>query len=165
MRWPAILLGIAFAALSSADMVGQWQGIATLGPSNVAQGMDGDSLIKLQISKAFLKTLNYRFVFKADKSFQSFVQGEDIPLRTGKGVWSVSGNLVTITFSEENGQKRSQILKGSLTPDGKKMVLSIDSKPGLPQTKLVFKKMEPVGAKPVQAAAKPKPKLGKSTGH
>ena len=37
--------------------------------------------------------------------------------------------------------------------------LSIDSKPGLPQTKQVFKKLEPAGA------AKPKSKPAKSTGH
>ena len=159
MRVLAILLGLGLAGISSADLVGQWQGIATLGPSNVAQGMDGDSLIKLQISKGFLKTLNYQFAFKADKTFVSSVQGEDIPPRKGKGTWVASGNLVTITFMTENGQKRNQVLKGSLTPDGKKLVLSIDSKPGLPQTKLVFKKLEPAGA------AKPKSKPAKSTGH
>ena len=142
MRALAILLGISVAGFASADLVGQWQGIATLGPSNIAQSFDGDSLLKLQISKAFLKTLNYQFQFKADKSFTSAVQGEDVRPRTGKGTWAVSGNLVTITFAQENGSKRNQTFKGTLTPDGKKMVISIESKPGLPPTKLVFKKVE-----------------------
>ncbi len=157
MRLLANLLAFGVAGLASADLVGQWQGVATLGPSNVAQGMDGDSLLKLQISKAFLKTLNYSFDFKADKSFVSLVTGEDIPRRNGKGTWTSSGNLVSITFVEENGKSRSQILSGTLSPDGKKLLISINSKPGLPPTKLVFKK--------IVAAAPKKPVPAKSTGH
>ncbi len=156
MRILANLLAFSIAGFACADVVGQWQGVATLGPSTVAQGMDGDSLLKLQISKAFLKTLNYTFVFKADKSFASLVTGEDVPRRNGKGTWTSTGNLVTIVFAEENGNRRNQTLGGTLSPDGKKMVISITSKPGLPQTKLVFKKVE---------AAPPKPAGGKSTGH
>ena len=175
MRILANILAFSIAGFASADLVGQWQGIATLGPSAVAQSMDGDSLIKLQISKAFLKTINYTFQFKADKSFASLVTGEDVPRRTGKGKWSSSGNLVAITFAEENGNKRSQMLNGTLSPDGKKMVISISSKPGLPPTKLVFKKVEPVTAKKPGAPAKPasatksagatKPGAAKNTGH
>ena len=157
MRILANLLAFAIAGIASADLVGQWQGIATLGPSNVAQGMDGDSLLKLQISKAFLKTLNYSFDFKADKSFESVVVGEDIKRRTGKGFWTNTGNQVTITFSEENGNKRSQTLSGTLSPDGKKLLITINSKPGLPPAKLVFKKIEPLAPK--------KPAPAKSTGH
>lgn len=163
MRILANLLAFAIAGLASADLVGQWQGIATLGPSAVAQGMDGDSLIKLQISKAFLKTLNYTFAFKADKTFASLVTGEDVPRRTGKGTWTNSGNLVTIVFAEENGNKRSQTLNGTLSPDGRKMVISIYSKPGLPQTKLVFKKVE--AAVPKKPGVVNKPAGAKSTGH
>jgi hypothetical protein len=157
MRILANLLAFAVAGIASADLVGQWQGIATLGPSAVAQGMDGDSLLKLQISKAFLKTINYGFDFKADKTFASNVRGEDIKPRSGKGMWSNTGNLVTITFTEDNGVKRNQTLNGTLSPDGKKMVISINSKPGLPPTKLVFKKMEPLAIK--------KPVPAKSIGH
>lgn len=157
MRILANLLAFAVAGIASADLVGQWQGVATLGPSPVAQGMDGDSLLKLQISKAFLKTLNYQFDFKVNKTFTSNVRGQDIPPRAGKGTWSNTGNLVTIFFTEENGAKRSQTLTGTLSPDGKKMVISINSKPGLPPTKLVFKKLEPVVPK--------KPAPAKSTGH
>jgi len=169
MRVPAILLGMAIAGIASADLVGRWQGVATLGPSAIAQTMDGDGLIKLQISKAFLKTLNYQFLFKADKTFNSFVRGEDIPPRTGKGTWATSGNLLTITFTEENGAKRSQTLNGTLAPDGKKMVISVNSKPGLPPTKLVFTKFEPTPVKTAQPATKPTPKpkskSGKNTPH
>ena len=149
MRILANLLAFAIAGLASADLVGQWQGIATLGPSNIAQSMDGDGLLKLQISKAFLKTLNYNFDFKADKTFSSLVHGEDIRRRVGKGTWASTGNLVTITFAVESGATRAQVLNGTLSPDGKKMVISITSKPGLPPTKLVFKKTEvkPAAAK------------------
>jgi hypothetical protein len=143
MRVLAILLGSMAASFATADVVGQWQGIATLGPSQVAQGMDGDGLIKLQISKAFLKTLNYSFDIKADKSFVSVVTGEDMPRRSGKGTWSMTGNILTLLITEENGAKRNQALKATISPDGKKMIISIDSKPGLPPTKLVFKKFEP----------------------
>ena len=164
MRILVNLLAIAVAGLASADMVGRWQGIATLGPSTVAQGMDGDSLLKLQLSKAFLKTINYTFDFKADKSFASLVTGQDVPRRNGKGTWSATGNMDTIVFAEENGNKRIQTLNGTLSPDGKKMVISINSKPGLPQTKLVFKKFEPAvpGKKPADTK---KPPAAKSTGH
>ena len=163
MRILVILLAFALATFASADLVGLWQGVATLGPSNAAQGMDGDNLLRLQISKAFLKTLNYTFDFKADKTFVSSAAGEDIKRRLGKGTWSNSGNMVTLLFSEENGIKRHQTLLGTLTPDGKKMVISINSKPGLPPTKLVFKKIE---AAPLKKAAIPaKPASGKSTGH
>lgn len=161
MRILATLLALTIADLASADLVGQWQGIATLGPSAVAQGMDGDSLIKLQISKGFLKTLNYTFAFKADKTFASLVTGEDVPRRTGKGTWTSIGNLVTIIFAEENGNKRSQTLNGTLSPDGKKMVISINSKPGLPQVKLVFKKVEPA----TKPGVKVKPSAAKNTRH
>lgn len=157
MRLLVNLLALAVAGFASADLVGQWQGVATLGPSNVAQGMDGDALLKLQISKAFLKTMNYGFDFKADKSFASNVRGEDVQPRVGKGTWSITGNLVTILFSEENGIKRSQTLNGTLSPDGKRMVISVNSKPGLPPTKFVFKK--------IVAAPSKKPAQSKSTGH
>jgi hypothetical protein len=157
VRLLANLLAFAVAGFASADLVGQWRGIATLGPSNIAQTMDGDGLLKLQISKAFLKTLNYSFDFKADKSFVSIVVGEDIRRRTGKGTWTNTGNLVTITFTEENGKPRSGTLSGTLSPDGKKLLISINSKPGLPPTKLVFKKTE--------ATAPVKPGAAKSTGH
>ena len=163
MRILANLLAFAIAGFASADLVGQWQGVATLGPSAVAQGMDGDSLIKLQISKAFLKTLNYAFDFKPDKTFSSLVTGEDIARRAGKGTWSNTGNLVTINFTEEGGTKRRQVLSGTLSPDGKKMVISIISKPGLPPTKLVFKKSEVLPLKkPIGAS---KHGEAKSTGH
>lgn len=162
MRVLANLLAITIAGLASADLVGQWQGIATLGPSAVAQGMDGDSLIKLQISKGFLKTINYTFEFKADKTFVSLVTGEDVPRRTGKGTYTNTGNLVTIVFAEENGNKRTQTLNGTISPDGKKMIISIASKPGLPQTKLVFKKVELGGTKKPAATSKP---AAKSKGH
>ncbi|MEI8282555.1 MAG: hypothetical protein WCG75_09145 [Armatimonadota bacterium] len=182
MRILVNLLALAAAGLASADMIGRWQGIATLGPSAVAQGMDGDSLLKLQLSKAFLKTINYTFDFKADKTFASLVTGQDVPRRNGKGTWSATGNMVTIMFAEENGNKRSQTLNGTLSPDGKKMVISINSKPGLPQTKLVFKKFElPVLGTRIAGAGKPadakkpltvkkpadtkKPPAAKSTGH
>jgi hypothetical protein len=144
MRILANLLAVAVAGAACADLTGQWQGIATLGPSSVAQGMDGDSLIKLQMSKAFLKSLNYTFQFKPDRSFVSLVTGEDVPRRSGKGTWVNTGNLVIINFAEENGNKKVQTLNGTLSPDGKKMLITINSKPGLPPTKLVFKKVEPV---------------------
>ena len=156
------------ATFASADLVGQWQGVATLGPSNAAQGMDGDNLLRLQISKAFLKTLNYTFDFRADKTFASSASGEDIKRRAGKGTWSNSGNMITLLFTEENGIKRHQTLLGTLTPDGKKMVISINSKPGLPPTKLVFKKIEANPPKKPGAVTKPataKPGVAKSTGH
>lgn len=160
MRSLVFLLGTILVSQASADVVGQWQGIAALGPSNVAQGMDGDQLIKLQISKAFLKTLDYQFNFKADKSFTSAVHGADMKPRTGKGTYSVTGNILTITFTEENHTKRNKSLKGTLTPDGKKFVISIDSKPGLPPTKLVFARK---GATNPQAPAKSK--SGQNTRH
>lgn len=152
MRVLAILLGSMAASFASADVVGQWQGIATLGPSQVAQGMDGDGLIKLQISKAFLKTLNYSFDIKADKTFTTVVTGEDMPRRTGKGTWSMTGNILTLLITEENGTKRNQALKSTVSPDGKKMIIGIDSKPGLPPTKLVFKKVEATPAKTTKSA-------------
>ena len=166
MRILANLLVLAVAGLACADLTGQWQGIATLGPSSVAQGMDGDSLIKLQMSKAFLKSLNYTFQFKPDKSFASLVTGEDVPRRSGKGTWVNTGNLVIINFTEENGNKRIQTLNGTLSPDGKKLLITINGKPGLPPTKLVFKKVESAGTKP-PAPTKPATKshAAKSTGH
>ncbi|MBS1726855.1 MAG: hypothetical protein JST51_09055 [Armatimonadetes bacterium] len=144
VRSLALLIGLSVAGFASADIVGQWQGIAVLGPSNVAKSLDSDGQVKLQISKAFLKSLSYQFVFKNDKSFASTTKGEDIAPRAGKGKWQMVGNAVTVTFAEENGTKQDRTLKGTVTPDGKKIVFVVDGKAGMPATKLIFKKIEPV---------------------
>ena len=116
--------------------------------------MDGDKLLKLQISKAFMKTLVYQLQFNADKTFASKVTGTDMKPRRGRGKYEVSGNLVTLSFTEQDRAVKSQILKGTLTPDGKKLLISMESKPGFPATKFVFKKVDPAA-----------PKSAKSTRH
>ncbi|HLO98755.1 MAG TPA: hypothetical protein VK171_09195 [Fimbriimonas sp.] len=136
------VVGLVFlAAFASADVTGKWVGGAILGPSKIAQTLDGDQLLKLHNSKEFMKTLVYELKFGADKTFTTLVRGEGLKERKGKGTWKQEGAALTINITEENGAKRAKTLLGTVSPDGTRFVVSIPSKPGLPITKLVFKKV------------------------
>lgn len=136
------VVGLVFlCALAQADVTGKWVGGAILGPSKIAQTLDGDQLLKLHNSKEFMKTLVYEIKFGADKSLVSIIRGEGMKERKGKGTWKQEGAALTITLTEENGAKRAKTLLGTVSPDGTRFVVTIPSKPGLPITKLIFKKV------------------------
>ena len=139
-----LLLGLVLfltASAAWADVSGKWVGIAMLGPSKIAQSMDSDSLLKLQMSKAFLKSLRYEIELKGDGTFVAIVNGADIERRKSFGTWKDKGGVLTLTTTNENGAKVSRTMTAKLDPTGKRWIVIIASKPGLPVTKLVFARM------------------------
>jgi hypothetical protein len=120
--------------------VGKWQGYASTGPSKIAQTMDGDQLYKLQISKAFMKSVVYKLEILPDSTFKAIVTGTEIPRRRSKGTWKLDGNLLTLNTTEEQGVKTSRTLNAMLSSDAKKFVVQIQNKLGLPYTKLIFQR-------------------------
>lgn len=149
-----VLLLTASAAWANAS--GKWVGIAMLGPSKIAQSMDSDSLLKLQMSKAFLKSLRYEVELKGDGTFVAIVSGADIDRRKSFGTWKERAGVLTLSTVNENGAKVSRTMTASLDSSGKKWVVVINSKPGLPVTKLVFSRyVPPVTPPKTPASAKP----------
>lgn len=141
MKHPAVLSMALLGAIANADLTGKWVGGAVLGPSKIAQTLDGDQLLKLHNSKEFMKTLVYEIKFNTDKSFTSVVKGEGLKERRGRGTWTQTGTNIAMVITDENGVKRSKSMTGTLSPEGNRFVFTIPSKPGLPQTKIVFKKV------------------------
>jgi hypothetical protein len=128
-------------ASSVAPCIGKWLGFISTGPSKIAQTMDGDQLYKLQVSKGFMKSVQYQFDFLPDGTFKSVVSGPEISRRRSRGNWSLTGNLLKIDMTQDNGAKTSRQFQAMLSSDGKKFVIQIPSKPGIPFTKLIFKKV------------------------
>jgi hypothetical protein len=145
------LLGLVLLLTASAawaDVTGKWIGIAMLGPSKIAQTMDSDALLKLQMSKAFLKSLRYEVELKGDGTFTAIVNGADIEKRKSFGTWKLKSGILTLITTSENGAKVSRRMTAKLDDSGKRWLVVIASKPGLPATKLVFARVPaPVPAK------------------
>lgn len=154
MRQLLGLLVLLTASAGWADMSGKWMGIAMLGPSKIAQTMDSDSLLKLQMSKAFLKSLRYEVELKGDGTFIAIVNGADIERRKSFGTWKEKTGVLTLTTTNENGAKVSRTMTAKLDASGKKWLVVIASKPGLPVTKLVFARITPPAktAEPIKPA-------------
>lgn len=150
------------ASAAWADMTGKWIGTATLGPSKIAQTMDSDALLKLQMSKAFLKSLRYEVELKADSTFVAVVNGADIERRKSFGSWKEKSGVLTLTTTNENGAKMTRTMTAQLDPSGARWMVVISSKPGLPVTKLVFDKYVPPLPAQKPAGGK-KPNSTKST--
>ncbi len=138
------------SSLSCASLVGKWQGIALLGPSKIAQTLDTDGLLKLQVSKAFLKSLRYSIELKGDGTFVSEVVGADVERRKSFGNWKQDGMLLTLTTANENGAKVKRTITASVALDKKRFLIIVPSKQGLPVTKLVFTPAPVAPAKPVE---------------
>lgn len=144
---------------AQADVSGKWIGTAGLGPSKIAQTMDSDALLKLQMSKAFLKSIRYDIELKSDGTFVSIVTGADIDRRKSFGTWKEKGPMLTLTTNSENGAKVSRTMTANIDPKGSKWTIVVPSKPGLPITKLVFTKViPPLPVKPPVSKGTEKPK-------
>ncbi|MEI7575289.1 MAG: hypothetical protein WCK51_00220 [Armatimonadota bacterium] len=153
MRQLLVLLALLTASAGWADVSGKWIGIAMLGPSKIAQSMDSDALLKLQMSKAFLKSLRYEIELKADGTFVATVNGADIERRKSFGIWKEKMGVLTLITTNENGAKVSRSMTAKLDATGKRWLVVISSKPGLPVTKLVFARIPA----PVKKAEPTKP--------
>ena len=152
------------ASAAWADASGKWIGIAGLGPSKIAQTMDSDALLKLQMSKAFLKSLRYEIELKRDGTFVAIVNGADIERRKSSGIWKEKSGVLTLTTTNDNGVKLTRRMTAKLDPKGKKWMVVVPSKPGLPVTKLVFSKYVPPATTPVvPAGTAKKPGTAKPT--
>lgn len=151
MRQLLGLLVLLTASAAWADASGKWVGIAMLGPSKIAQNMDSDALLKLQMSKAFLKSLRYEVELKGDGTFVAIVNGADIERRKSSGTWKEKTGVLTLTTTNENGAKVSRSMTAKLDATGKRWLVVIASKPGLPVTKLVFARL-PAPVKKVEPA-------------
>jgi hypothetical protein len=134
---------VAFAGCSSwvfADLPGSWKGVAILGQGKVAVPTDGDGLVKLQLSKAFLKGIRYEFDLAKGGTFVSRVRVPESPVRNGKGNWAVAGESVVFKFIEDNGKPSSLELKGKLSADRQTVVIVITGKNDYPDTKIILSK-------------------------
>ena len=151
MRHLLGLLVLLSASAAWADASGKWVGIAMLGPSKIAQNMDSDALLKLQMSKAFLKSLRYEVELKGNGTFVAIVNGADIERRKSSGTWKEKTGVLTLTTTNENGAKVSRSMTAKLDATGKRWLVVIASKPGLPVTKLVFARL-PAPVKKVEPA-------------
>lgn len=151
MRQLLGLLVLLTASAAWADASGKWVGIAMLGPSKIAQNMDSDALLKLQMSKAFLKSLRYEVELKGNGTFVAIVNGADIERRKSSGTWKEKTGVLTLTTTNENGAKVSRSMTAKLDATGKRWLVVIASKPGLPVTKLVFARL-PAPVKKVEPA-------------
>lgn len=123
-----------------ADVPGIWKGVATLGQGKVAVPTEGDGLVKLQMSKAFLKGVRYEFELTKGGTFVSRVRIPESPVRNGKGNWAVAGETVVFKFIEDDGKPSSLELKGRLGSEKKSIVIVISGKNDYPDTKIILSK-------------------------
>lgn len=135
-----VLAFLLQGASSFAQIAGQWEGTVLLGPSKIAQSMDGDQLYKLQVSKGLLKTLRFQLSLNPDGTFTSKASGYEIPTRRGKGKYAFQSDAITLAFSSEEGQRSNRVISGKIDANKKRFVLLVPSKPGLPVTKIIFVK-------------------------
>jgi hypothetical protein len=138
-----LFVGLAIfggACLCSADVKGVWKGTVLMGPNTVAQKLDGDGLFKLQMSKAFLKSVVYEIQLNPDRTFLTKVTSPTIGVRRGKGIWDQFGSVVSLNMVEDAGVKVRRLMKGVLSSDGKRMVVTVENRADLPTTKIVFER-------------------------
>ncbi|MEY4882080.1 MAG: hypothetical protein RLZ87_1513 [Armatimonadota bacterium] len=140
-RSAAILILLGSGTFAFGDASGRWQGVAMLSNQRLTVPAEGNELVKLQMSKAFIKGAQYLFELKPGGTFLSTVRIPDGKPRTGKGNWSVVGKTVILKFREENQQIISRQLKGTLGPDGKRMNFIIPGYRNLPDVTISLKKL------------------------
>lgn len=140
MKHLAIVALMSLASQVFAEIQGTWKGVATLGQGKVAVPTEGDGLVKLQMSKAFLKGVRYEFELFKGGVFNSKVRIPESPVRNGKGNWAVAGETIVLKFTDDNGKPSSLELKGKMSPDRKSIVIVIPGKNDYPDTKIILSK-------------------------
>jgi hypothetical protein len=87
-----------------------------------------------------MKSVQYELEVTPDGNFKATITSTEFSRRRSKGTWAMTGNLLTLNINEDRGAKTTRSMQGILSSNGKKFVVQIPSKPGIPFSKLIFTK-------------------------